>query len=96
MTHITTPFTSCHLSVDGFQVPHITANPLAGPSDGLINLTLDHRFGITTDKEEIQKWMPFVAHAMAVASGYSCHGENSQIMNPHSVQLMSLDELPGH
>jgi hypothetical protein len=75
----------------GYAVPHLTMFR----SDEKVCLVLDHRFGTEdVSEEEAQRWIPFIAHAMAVAAGYSCHGENCTPVNPYKVQMTGLDALP--
>lgn len=68
---------SCEITVDEYLVPNIQAHLLKGTEDEW-SVILDQRFGITASGEEIKKWMPIVANAMAIAAGYSCFGENSE------------------
>jgi len=65
--------------VDSRIVPHLR---LFEGADGQASLVLDGRFGVDGTEDEIRKWVCFVAHAMAVAAGYSCFGEQSAPMNP--------------
>ena len=83
------------LEVDGFRVPYLTAYP-TNPQQTKWDIVLDERFGLDLDVEQLQDVIPFIANAMAVAAGYSSHGENSQIVNPFHVRMMRLDGLPGH
>ncbi len=91
-TRIIGPFTPQYkLSVNGYEVPHLTAIPQTGKNDGMISLCLDERFLIEASQDEVEKWMPFLANAMAVAAGYSCHGENSCVPNPFKVKIMGIE-----
>jgi hypothetical protein len=69
--------------VDGHEVPYIDV----GVTDEGFTLILDNRFGIDASPEELQKWLPFVADAMAVSAGRTSHGRNSNIRNPHGEAL---------
>ncbi len=40
-----------------------------------------------TNPEECERWLPFLANAMAVAAGRTSHGEHSNIRNPHGESL---------
>lgn len=88
------PFlTEFKLAVDGYLVPYITACKTdGGENDGQLHLTVDGRFGVTcADEAEAQKWVWFIANAMAVTAGYSCHGEYCQPSNPFKVQIGCLN-----
>ena len=87
------PFQSWPVSVNGYAVPHINVAPMA---DGTHYVTVDGRFGIhkSVTQEELDNWMPILAHAMAVAAGYSCHGENSQKINPYCVGVSKVSIPP--
>jgi hypothetical protein len=63
------------ITVDGYRVPYLTA---LSSGDNVL-LCLDERYILEVNKEEASKWLPFLANAMAVAAGYSCHGENCNI-----------------
>ena len=71
------------VEVDGYPVPYIEA----GESGNAVSLILDSRFGIDTSQEELERWLPFLANAMAVAAGRTSHGANSNIRNPHGENL---------
>lgn len=77
--------------IDGYLVPNIEVhdNP-AG-----VEIVLDGRFGITiTDRGVFADVMFLIANAQAVAAGYSCHGENCELSNPHKVKCTRLDGTP--
>jgi hypothetical protein len=78
---------SSTVHVDGYTVPYIEAHVFEGENEGLISLILDNRFGLDTNAEEIERWLPFLANAMAVAAGRTSHGEHSNIRNPHGENL---------
>jgi len=73
----------------GHAVPNLSAT--MQPDGQNAWLILDERFMIEGPIEEIQKWVPFIANCMAVAAGYSCHGENSREVNPYKVKVSSLE-----
>jgi hypothetical protein len=77
-------------SVGGFRVPYVQAALVEGEEKRWV-LDLDRRFMLEVDDEEVQRWMPFLAHAMAIAAGYSCHGEGCTLLNPFSVRVTGLD-----
>lgn len=80
------------LEVDGFKVPYLTAHP-TNPQMTKWDIVLDGRFGLDLDTEQLQDVIPFIANAMAVAAGYSSHGENCQPLNPFHVRMMRLDKI---
>jgi hypothetical protein len=64
------PFEHHDVLVKGRQVPFLRATPLDG---GQVDLTLDRRFGLVLSVAEAERFVPFLAHAIAVASGYTAH-----------------------
>jgi hypothetical protein len=64
------PFQHHDVVVDGRQVPFLRATPLDG---GQVHLNLDRRLGLTLSAEEAERVVPFLADAIAVASGYTSH-----------------------
>lgn len=64
------PFQEWQVVVDGRGVPHITAVPLVG---GKVRLVLDSRMGLVLDVTTAEAVVPFLADAIAVAKGYTCH-----------------------
>jgi hypothetical protein len=82
--------------VEGYKVPYIEVGRVIeslsndGPDRWHFSITLDDRMGIDATDDELQKWMPFVAHAMAVAAGRTSHGANSNIRNPHGENLAGI------
>lgn len=86
------PFTepSYRLTVYGYKVPHMRAELLAGTEDHW-NLVLDGRFMLPeVSGDEIRRWLPFLANAMAIAAGYSAHGEHARKSNPYKTKLGPL------
>lgn len=84
------PFLPEHrVTIAGYHVPYITVKPLA---DGRVDLLLDDRFGLPdpVPREEFDRWIHILADAMAIAAGYSCHGENCTPTNPHKTRLGHL------
>jgi hypothetical protein len=88
------PYEVNYLTVDGYAVPDVQVNVVKSPPGDVVSymLTVDRRFmlpDITPAQFEQVAW--FVANAMAVAAGYSCHGENSVANpNPYKVQVAQL------
>lgn len=58
------------VTVDGWTVPFLTAQPVNG---GRVDLTLDNRYGLVLDIAEAERIVPFIADAVAIALGYTCH-----------------------
>lgn len=66
------PFEHHDVVVNGRQVPYLRATPMDG---GQVHLNLDRRFGLTLSVEEAERIVPFLADAIAVASGFTAHPE---------------------
>lgn len=64
------PFESHDVVIAGRQVPFLRATPLDG---GRIDLTLDRRLGLQLSVEEAERFVPFLADAIAIGLGYTCH-----------------------
>jgi hypothetical protein len=82
------------LAIDGYLVPNISATAL---SDGMVSLVLDRRFEIIASRDEVERWLWFVANAMAIGGGYSCFGENSIPIHPYRLQFTGInasDDVP--
>lgn len=69
------PFEHHDVVVNGWTVPYLTAVPLPG---GRVDLTLDHRFALVLSLEEAERFLPFLANAIAVAHGYTAHPSDDQ------------------
>lgn len=69
------PFEHHDVVVNGRQVPYLRATPMDG---GQVHLNLDRRLGITLSVEEAERIVPFLADAIAVASGFTSHPEAGQ------------------
>lgn len=77
------------ITIDGYAVPCIEARE---SEDGLqCHIMLDHRFGAVIPAEQAQQVLWLLANALAVGGGYSCHGENSQLVNPFKVRVSEID-----
>jgi len=81
------------LSVDGYLIPFIVGRKRG--DGGEWSLTLDSRFGLDTNEEELARWLPFLSDAMAIAAGYSCFGEHSRVMSRFNNRIsgISMDEI---
>lgn len=66
------PFTQHDVVVNGWKVPLVHAKP-CGENDENVTLVLDNRIGETFTVAEAERFVPFLAHAMAIALGYTCH-----------------------
>jgi hypothetical protein len=90
------PIESHLVSVDGWEVPLLDATPLQG---GRVMLNLDRRFGLELDLAEAERIVPFIAQAIAVASGFSSHpsgDRGARRIAPHEARrLTRLDVPPG-
>jgi hypothetical protein len=66
------PFTHHSVVVEGWAVPLLHAHP-SGEHDEKVMLVLDNRLAITVTVEEAERFVPFLADAIAVALGYTAH-----------------------
>lgn len=73
------PFQHHDLVVDGRKVPFITVVPVDG---GKVDIGLDRRIGIELTVAEAERFLPFLAHAIAIASGYTSHPDTDHEPNP--------------
>lgn len=87
------PLNTGPIILGGNRVPHIIGSETQYGTKA--SFVLDHRFGLTIPIEYAEDVMTFVAHAMAVAGGYSCFGEGSRPINPFSIRAMRIDEING-
>lgn len=78
----------CKVDVNGYVVPHVRLTPI---TDTHYNVHIGGH-SIYASYKEIQHWMPFIAHAMAWAAGYSSHGANSRLRNDYNVQSMEIGD----
>lgn len=88
------PFQQWRVTVDGWEVPLLTASPETG---GMIHLSLDHRFGLDLSVQDAESIVPFIAHAIAIASGFACHpnrdDDRAQLLRPNSPRCLTKVEL---
>ena len=66
------PFSAHDVVVDDWKVPLLHAHP-CGERDECVMLVIDNRLAITISVEEAERFVPFLANAIAVALGYTCH-----------------------
>jgi hypothetical protein len=64
------PFEGHDVVVEGRQVPFLQAAPADG---GIVDLTLDRRIGLRLTVAEAERFVPFLADAIAVGLGYTSH-----------------------
>jgi hypothetical protein len=77
------------VTINDYVVPFVT---VALADDGMIDVIVDDRLGMAgpVSREEFDRWMPVLANAMAVAAGYSSHGESCEPLNRHKQKMTSL------
>ena len=81
------PFNDYRVTIDGYEVPKLRAVRV----NGLISMTLDHRFGCDIpDDNRAQSIIWFIANVMAVGAGYSCFGEDARPANPFNCRLTGI------
>lgn len=80
------------VTLNDYRVPLVHVRE---QSDGSVEVVIDHRFTLehAVSREEFDRWIPLLANAMAIAAGYSCHGENCQPINPFKVRMRSLGSV---
>lgn len=66
------PFERHEVVVNGWSVPLLHAHP-TGEHDESVMLVLDQRLALTLSVEEAERFLPFLADAIAVALGYTSH-----------------------
>lgn len=64
------PFQTYWVIVDGRRVPFLEALPVNG---GKISLLLDGRYGLDIAVADAEAFIPWIADAIAIALGYTCH-----------------------
>lgn len=69
------PFQHHDVVVNGRQVPYLRATPLG---EDQVHLNLDRRLGLTLSTEEAERVVPFLADAIAIASGFTSHPDAGQ------------------
>jgi hypothetical protein len=66
------PFSHHDVVVNGWKVPLVHAHP-CGEHDESVMLVLDNRLAETFTVEEAERFVPFLADAIAIALGYTAH-----------------------
>lgn len=75
------PFSEYRVSLDGYFVPLLEGR--LEEETGLWHFMLDKRWGCVVPREYANGVAFLIANALAVASGYSCFGENSLAGDPN-------------
>src|SRR5580693_2397514 len=77
------------VTINGYRVPYVTIHP---SEDARYSVTVDRRVGLfsSVTAEELDNWLPVLADAMAVAAGYSSHGEHCNPLNPFTTRMSRL------
>jgi hypothetical protein len=95
------PFNQHDVVVDGWKVPLLHAHP-TGANDNEIMLVIDHRLAETFTVAEAERFVPFLADAIAVALGYTCHpnGDEEPNWNPQprpvrTNAIVAAQAIPG-
>lgn len=70
------PFSQHDVVVNGWKVPFVHAKP-HGENDEHVMLVLDNRIGEDFTVEEAERFVPFLADAIAIALGYAAHPNES-------------------
>lgn len=85
------PFEASRVVVDGYRVPLLEAHEEQG---GRMLLTLDSRYGLEIDIQTAERVVPWVANAIAIAAGFSCHGEAGIPLHPYKARRLTGLGLP--
>jgi len=88
------PFQAVHkVTVNGYVVPFVTVTLT---NDGRFDVVIDDRLGMAgpVSREEFDRWVPLLANAMAVAAGYTSHGEACEALNRHRQKMTALSLAP--
>ena len=68
------PFKHHDVVVNGWRVPYVQAHMAA---EDRVMLVIDRRLAATFSIEEAERFVPFLADAIAVAMGYGAHPDDS-------------------
>lgn len=89
--------TPCRLEVDGAYIPYIEVFEY---EDRAYSILIERPgfsplLGMDVEsEEELLRWAPFLANAMAVAAGRTSHGPNSRPLNPHGANWFFDEVIP--
>ncbi|HEX6752704.1 MAG TPA: hypothetical protein VF093_03855 [Solirubrobacterales bacterium] len=83
------PFEHHDVVVDGWRVPFLQAHMAA---EDRVSLVIDRRLATELSVEEAERVVPFVAHAISVALGYTCHpkGDREPLHKPQPRPVRSV------
>ncbi len=84
------PYDEHRVTVDSWTVPFVTASPMNG---GRVNLSLDQRYGLVLTVAELDRFMPFLADAIAIALGYTCHPRSGWKAPKQRYEMARLNTL---
>jgi hypothetical protein len=78
------PFSQHEVVVSGWKVPFLHAQPQDG---GMLTLMLDNRFLLEIPVAEAERFVPFLADAIAIALGFEAHPDANDslplVRSPH-------------
>ena len=81
------------LAIDGYMIPFIKARQ---NEDKSWTLLLDDRFAVDiTDENELNKWIWWIADAMAISAGWTAFGKDGKRSNPFQTRIFGLSEING-
>lgn len=76
-------------TIGDVEIPYVTGHKL---ENGEWSISVDHRFVIQVEEDQLQSWLWLMANAMAVAAGYTAHGRNNR-GNPHNRWQVGIGEV---
>ena len=76
------------ITLDGYAVPYVEAREVDNGT--VTNIILDGRFCASVPADHAQSVIWLLANALAIGAGYSCHGENSQTVNPFKIRVSEI------
>ena len=87
------PFQHHDVVVDGWRVPFLQAHMA---TEDRVSLVLDRRLATELSVEEAERVLPFIAHAISIALGYTCHpkGEREPRYDPQPRPVRSIGVMP--
>ncbi|KKL95925.1 hypothetical protein LCGC14_1849660 [marine sediment metagenome] len=78
-----------YISISGYRLNNVHARRHEKGKD-LWAVVLDGRFEIDVTAIELCHWAGFLGDAMAIAAGYTCHGENCMPLNRYKTLFTGL------
>jgi hypothetical protein len=76
------------VTINGYAVPKVEAFE----RDERTYITLDSRFQAVVPAEDAEGVIWLLANALAIGSGFTCHGENSIPSNPFKTQVIEIQK----